>query len=358
MVVFGQIGAKSEIFIGTPEQVHVRGLFGRGLRLALIGTGMAAGSMAFAASAHAATGLAASDSLATQTRLDGQTRVVARNGRNFTQGVFTVAVTDADGKPATGAVLLEEGDKAISGVVLDAGGKASVNVDLVGGVHTVRAVYQGDAVHAASTSATTQVTAEATGTADFQVAVNPGSLTLTQGESGDAVISVTPENSSALTGPMFVTLACAGLPDQSTCVFTPENVEIQVKATTAVTSDMVLTTQAKPTHGSKLEQRGNSGVALAILIPGAMGLLGLAGFARKGGWARLVMIGLVALVASLGMTACNPRYDYYNHGPNYNLPTPAGTYQMTITAQSSDGVTAITHPTTFVLTVKAAATTD
>ncbi len=140
---------------------------------------------------------------------------------------------------------------------------------------------------------------------------------------------------------MFVTLSCSGFPDQSTCTFTPENVEIQPSATAAVTSDMVVSTQAKPTHGALSTK--NNGMALAILIPGAAGLIGLAAFARKGGWARLTLIALVALVTSLGMTACNPRYNYFNHGPPYNLPTPAGTYQMLVTAQSSNGVTATTH---------------
>jgi hypothetical protein len=338
-------------FLRISEQVHVRSLFGRGLRLALIGTGIAAGSTAFAASALAASALANSDAVATQARLDAQTRVVARNGSNFTEGVFSVTVTGADGHGATGAVSVEDGGKAIGSAVLNAEGKAEITADLPTGQHSLRAVYEGDEAHASSVSATAEATTPTTGTPDFQISVNPASLSLTQGQSGDATVSLTPVDASALSAPMFVTLACAGFPDQSTCTFTPENVQIQPGATAAVTSDMVLSTQAQPTHGSLSVK--SSGTALAILIPGAAGLLGLAAFARKGGWARLMLIALVALVGSLGMTACNPRYNYYNHGPPYNLPTPAGVYQMKVTAQSSNGVTAITHPVTFVLTVKA-----
>jgi hypothetical protein len=54
----------------------------------------------------------------------------------------------------------------------------------------------------------------------------------------------------------------------------------------------------------------------------------------------------------LGATACNARYDYYNHGPPIPPPTPAGTYTVTVTAQSSNGVTAITNSTTLALTVQ------
>jgi hypothetical protein len=64
------------------------------------------------------------------------------------------------------------------------------------------------------------------------------------------------------------------------------------------------------------------------------------------------MLTLIGLVTMLGTTACNPRYYYFNHGPPTNVPTPSGTYTVTVTAQSSNGVSAITIPTTIVLTVQ------
>jgi hypothetical protein len=54
----------------------------------------------------------------------------------------------------------------------------------------------------------------------------------------------------------------------------------------------------------------------------------------------------------LGATACNPRYYYLNHGPPTNTATPAGSYTLKVIAQSSNGVTAVTLPTTFALTVQ------
>jgi hypothetical protein len=57
------------------------------------------------------------------------------------------------------------------------------------------------------------------------------------------------------------------------------------------------------------------------------------------------------LVATLGTTGCNPQYYYYNHGPGQPPATPAGTYTVTVTAQSANGVTAITNSTTVALTV-------
>ena len=53
----------------------------------------------------------------------------------------------------------------------------------------------------------------------------------------------------------------------------------------------------------------------------------------------------------LGTTACNPLYNYYNHGPPVNPATPSGTYTVNVTGQSSNGVTAITNSTTISVTV-------
>ena len=94
-------------------------------------------------------------------------------------------------------------------------------------------------------------------------------------------------------------------------------------------------------------------MAWAVLLPGGLSLVGLAFAARRRRWlSRLSLMALVGFVSVLGATACSPRYNYFNHGPPYNLPTPAGTYTVTVAAQSSNGVSANTHTITFALTVK------
>ncbi|MGA2251409.1 Ig-like domain-containing protein [Terracidiphilus sp.] len=331
-------------------------MIGRGLRLMLAGALSVTGTVALAGvpggRSLSAEVVTATDSPITQTSLEAHTRIASRNGSNLTQGVFSVSVTGEDGKAAAGTVTLEDGGKPLAAAVLNASGQAEITLDMAAGTHTLRAVYSGDVAHAGSSSATAQVTADATGTPDFQVAVNPAAMTLTAGQNGNVVVSLTPVDASALTGPMFVTLSCSGFPDQSSCTFTPQNVQILPNTTAAVTSDMVIATQTTGTRGASAKR--SNGMALAILLPGAAGLMGLAFGARKRGWARLMLIALVGMGTSLGMSACSPLYDFYNHGPNVNLPTPAGTFQMLVTAQSSNGVTAITHPTQFVLTVNPA----
>jgi len=73
---------------------------------------------------------------------------------------------------------------------------------------------------------------------------------------------------------------------------------------------------------------------------------------RRAWLRRLMLLALLGLVTTLGTTACNPLYDYYHHGPSVNNPTPPGTYTVTVTGQSSNGVSAITNSTTITVTVK------
>jgi hypothetical protein len=294
---------------------------------------------------------AAAGTQATQTRLSADIR--DQNGR--TQASLSITVAGEDGLPTPGTVTIEDEGKTLAGAALKADGTAQVSIGLLPGAHALRAIYSGDAAHLGSVSDLTALSAQASSTPDFNISVAPASMTLTAGQTGNATASVTPVNASALTAPMFVTLSCSGMPDQSSCTFTPENVEILPNATAPILSSLVITTQAPGTRGlaTPPARAGSNPVAWAVLLPGSLSLAGLAFAARRRRWlSRLALVALVGFVSVLGTTACAPRYNYFNHGPPYNLPTPAGSYTVTIAAQSSNGVTANTHTTPFALTVK------
>jgi hypothetical protein len=254
-------------------------------------------------------------------------------------------------------------------VALSSSGTASVSVDLAAGSHSLTATYS---TITSSPAITVTVATEC----EFSVnasSFSPSSstantLTLTAGQTGSLTITVVPsfEYTSTLTAPMFVTLSCSGLPDGAACSSTPEN--LQILSTTPETcpsgspasacpptSTMVIQTYAASTASARPPTPpGNrsSPIAWAFLLPGVLGLGGLAFGARRRAWlSRLSLVALVGLVTLLGATACNPRYYYLNHGPPTNPATPAGSYNVTVTGQSSNGVTAITHSTTFVLVV-------
>ncbi len=319
---------------------------GRVWRLELVaGLGIALALPALALSTGASNGVA------TETTLSAETHDL--NGR--TQATLSVSVIGKDGQPATGAVEIRDKGQSLAGVALNAEGHGTAVLTLAPGSHSLTAAYAGDAAHSTSVSDITPVSAVTGTTPDFSIAVAPGTISLVQGQSGSVTASITPINAASLTAPMFVTLSCAGLPDQSNCTFTPENLEILPNTTAAITSNMVIATVASNTHSRVAPPQGVGAnrIAWAVLLPGAFGLVGLAFGARHRAWLRrLSLMGLVGLVTVLGATGCNPLYDYKNHGPSPNLPTPAGTYTLQVTAQSSNGVSANTHNTTMVLTVK------
>ena len=320
----------------------MRGFVCRGLRLKLVaGLGIALAMPALAMASESTQGVP------TQITVNAQTRDLS--GR--TRATIAVNVIGEDGLPATGGVAISDHGIPLAGAALNALGQASIAVDLLPGNHSLLATYSGDATHKPSVSSVAEVQAQVSSTPNFTVAAAPATLTLTAGQSGTATASVTPVNSAALTAPMFITMSCSGVPDQSSCSFTPENLEILPAATAPLTSTLVILTQAQST-ASVTHSRSNS-VALAILLPGALCFGGLAWGARRRPWLqRLSLLTLLALVTVMGTTGCNPRYDYFHHGPPINPATPSGTYTVIVTAQSSNGVTAITNSTTLALTVQ------
>lgn len=335
----------------------------RGLRLEWVAAlGMALAMTALPAAA------AAEQNVATATTLN----VSTSNRAGRTTATATVNVTDEYGLPATGAVNIQEGSRILAVSALDGAGAATATVNLVGGVHALRAVYSGDTTHMVSTSPVSEVQAETSGTPDFGIGLTPITpssfpMVLAQGASGTAEVTITPQNNSALTAPMFVTLSCSGLPNLTSCTFTPETVEILPSTPASCSagspaadcppiSSMLVQTDTTGTVAKSSEpQRKSSPVAWAFLVPGALGLGGLAWGVRRRRWlSRLALVALLGVVGTLGISGCAPLYRYYQHGPGNNPATPAGTYNVIVTAQSSNGVTAITNNTTMVLTVQTA----
>lgn len=336
----------------------MRGILCRGLRLKLVaGLGVALATPAFAVAAATTTTLAAQSAAAGS---------CATANLTLTLTTLSVAVTSAAGVPA-GTVAIMDGSSTVplASAVLDSTGQASLVFYLPDGPHSLSAVYSANATFAGSTSSPASVTissqcdsAYAVTVSNLTPATTPAN-TLTPGQTGTAQVTVVPSEEFVASlggGPAFVVLSCSGLPDEASCTFTPENVEILPGQDAGVSSTMaILTSAASTTSISPVSRpgRNSSPIAWAFLLPGVVGLGGMAWGMRRREWLRrLSLVALVAVVTALGATGCNPRYNYEHHGPVPNPATPAGTYTITVTGQSTNGVTALTNSTSFSLTVK------
>lgn len=327
----------------------MRGFHRRGLRLQLVAAiGLALATFALAPVAASATGIATTTTVAAQSSQSGTCSLTS----------LTVKVASASGIPAGTVDIEDQGGSnpgQIGSASLDPTGQATFVFALPNGAQNLTAVYTGNATYQTSTSTSAAVTVSSQCSQAYTVAVSSlsPSNTLTAGQTGIATVSVVPLQGfvASLSAPAFVTLSCSGLPDQASCSFTPENVEISPSQYGAVTSSMYILTQAEGT--ASLVPRPSNAITWAFLLPGALGLGGIAWASRRRPWLnRLSLLALVTVITALGTTGCNPRYNYEHHGPVINPPTPPGTYTVTVTAQSSNGITAITNSTTMTLTVQ------
>lgn len=281
---------------------------------------------------------------------------------------YAATVISDDGTPAKGAVSLMEGDRSLASAAIDSTGKAEIRYDgLSSADHALRAVYNGDPTHQASQSESMIVHPEAAASPDFTLAINvPGGTNATTmtvdapGDSGSLVATVTP--ATGFTG--FISLSLSGPPASSgspggtslpvgvTYTFTPANLQIALPTTAnptgAASADMALVT-AVGQETTAQNSNGRAPLALAILLPGIVGL-GYFGRKRKL-FAGVAMMALLASITLLGATGCAARYRYLHHGPTFG-GTPAGTYTLTVTAQTSNGVTASSQSQTLTLIVK------
>lgn len=269
----------------------------------------------------------------------------------------TVNVTDDTGQPVTGAVSLVDitgsATHWLSGAALDAQGQATFRVDnLAAGDHALHAEFVGTSSDTPSTSQPLTLHTEAAAIPDFTIALAPSTFTVKTGGTAATTITITPLN--GFTG--FISLSCSGLPiDYVTCNNTPANLEI-TSATPQTAVMNIQTTATSSTTAGWLQKPAMPGAPLArgngaylALLPGFVGLGWLTRKRRK--LMRSTMLLLLASVALIGATGCSAQYWYYHLGPIFG-GTPPGTYTITVTAQTSNGVTAAEHSASVALTVQ------
>ncbi len=308
--------------------------------------------------AAAATTAHAQDATTTTT-LSAETHEVA--GR--TVATFRATVAAEDGVAVQGSIQLFDTfagkRQSLAGAAIDARGVAEIELDgLATGDHLIEAVYSGAGGHAGSRSEAVSIHPLVTAVPDFTLTISPTSLDIAApGDSGVVTATITPVN--GFTG--FLSLSCSGppsattLPQGVTCTYAPANLQV-IAPTTANPTGTVTAQLSVATSAPQLISRNEAGrdasarpLLLAAIVPG---VLLLAVFGRKlRGFSRLTLLVLLAAMTLLGASACSARYRYLNHGPHFG-GTPVGSYTLTVTAQTSNGVTATEHATSLALNVK------
>lgn len=198
------------------------------------------------------------------------------------------------------------------------------------------------------------VTLEGVGTQpDYSVTATPASLTITQGQSGTATLTVTPIDGYAGT----ITFSCTGLPALSACVFSPTSAVFDGSTTTPVTVTLTVNTTGKSGMASLAappRPTSQPGAPLyALLVPLALAgavLLGSANPAsnhhRSHG--RPVALGVLLTFALLAgivfMNACGDD----SHAANI---TPVGTYTSTVTTSATANGGSAQHQATITITI-------
>jgi DNA-binding beta-propeller fold protein YncE len=169
-------------------------------------------------------------------------------------------------------------------------------------------------------------------------------VTTAQGSVTDAALFITPTDSVG----GQLTFSCSGLPQYSTCTFSPSS--ITLPAGTAFVNpipvDVTLWTDLQPlaaNHVPTLGAKPTNGIELVTILGWPMALLGLLGLTlgrkrfRHVRFLAILPLAMLLLGSSLLDSGCAGPGDYK---PNL---TPAGQYPITITVSGPNGLTKTTQ---------------
>jgi len=174
---------------------------------------------------------------------------------------------------------------------------------------------------------------------DFQVSVNPSTLTIVAGQSGKATFTVTPQNGFN----SQVNFACGGLPAESSCSFSPPFV---TPNGAAVSTTLTISTTAA-SAAMRVPSAPSWPPIYALLLSVPALILAIAARRR---WALggLQFAGLlILLVVATGLTSCGGGSTGVTGMGNPG--TPAGTSTASVSASTSGG--GINHSANLTITI-------
>jgi hypothetical protein len=225
----------------------------------------------------------------------------------------------------------------VSNPPLNSQGNTSIGDGIVSfdaGNHSISASYGGDPSFSASNS-TQPLTFTVSPGFFMTLAGQPAVFIQTPGTSGTTSVALS--NSTNFNG--TITLACSGLPSESTCSFSPASVKPTGAST--VTATVTVSTTA-PTTAASLTRPMYPFSVLAVGM-----FFSIVFLVDKKQIMRVICLLLIAAV-TLTIVSCGGGGSHTPPPPPPNPGTPAGTYNVIVTATSGSSVSA----TGFVLVVQ------
>lgn len=236
----------------------------------------------------------------------------------------------------TGTVQFFDGTNTLGSTVKLSNEVATLTAtQLPNGANSITATYSGDSNFTSSTSAAASVLV---GNPDFQIAVNPGNVTLSSAAAGTAKILVSPGPGLGFAG--MVSFSCSGQPSGTSCSFQPATLNLDgfTPQTTTLTISM--------TSASGANLRGS------LFAASAQGLgLACCGFVFVLGWTRrwrsrfgnmLILVTLLGVVAGCGGGSSSG-------GTTTN---PATNYVLVVSATGGSGTSAVSHSVSLSVTAQ------
>jgi hypothetical protein len=244
---------------------------------------------------------------------------------------FTANVTSPSGTP-TGTVTFFDGTTQLGSGMLNAGVVTYTTSALLGGSHSITAVYSGDSNFVYLTGAALTEMIE-----DFTLGSSGSGSSTSQTASpgGQAVYTLAIAPHGGLTFGEAITFAVTGLPPGATAVFSPSTIAAGAGAT-----DVTLTVSLPNQSALRLERNPFGGRQIPIAL--GLILVPFAGRVRRASRRlnRIVclwMLALACMALATGLTGCG--------GKSAQSPE---SYTLTITATSGS----LSHSTTVELTVE------
>jgi len=281
-----------------------------------------------------------------QGQLTSTTTTLSSSNPNSNFGdtvIFTASVQGGLGNPPTGMVTFLDGTTTLGTGTLANGATTYTTNGLSIGTHTITAQYGGDSQFSGSTSSPLTQNVSSGGNQTFILSVNPGIITVKQGQSGTATVTVSP--GGGFNQPvMFV---CSNLPLYAACSFDPSTVTPD-GSNKPVTSMLTVTTGTKKAWLMRplLHPYGSAPTkVLAVFSVGLLGLVQVKARSKAGRRrARLIaaLLFVLCLVGTLWLVACG------GSGSNANSVTPTGMTIVTVSGSTPTGA----QSTSFTLNVE------